>query len=910
MLYDFNKNSRESLVKKYAGGKGYSLFLLANNDLPVPDFRILGRNAFAGFIGVNRLKPQIDRLVEQPDEAMTIEHGNTIHRKIERLFQEAPFPGEVETAIDRILDEFDQQPIAVRSSAAGEDAAAHSFAGQLSSYLYLQDKIEIKDAVKKCWASAYTARSLAYRRSLNLSDGDIQMAVIFQEMIDPDVSGVMFTQNAVNSRPQEILINAVFGAGEGLVSGALDADTFSVERTSGAISAEITAKRQRFAADPDRPGGCRSVPVASDRAEQPALTEAQIGALADLGLIAENLFQFPQDVEFAFKNGTAFILQSRPITAIADQAIYRKKGRIRIWDNSNIVESYAGVTTPLTFSFAAYAYEQVYVQLCEVMGVSRHRIEANADIYKNMIGLIDGRIYYNLGNWYRLLSLFPAFKHNRSAMETMMGVRESLPAEVAGELVAGPSKKSFGDVIERLKVGVHLVKYHLSLNRSVERFFDRFRALYRHYDSICYRRMSMDQIVASYKEFRRKMLHHWKVPLISDFLTMIHFNLLKRLSDVWCQDLGNGLHNDLLSGQGGIESAELARQIVELSASVVKDQGLLALFETCDEETIYEQLQRKPEFEKFNRQIERYLKKYGFRCMGELKLEETDLNTDPCQLFTMIRNYVRAGRTDVSAYLKNEKKLRHKAEAKIARHLTGGKKLFLRWALKHARNTVRHRENLRFARTRVFGLCRRMFQAVGEDLTRKGLLAHPSDVFYLTVDELIAFSEGRSTLTDLRGLSQLRKKEYQAYRDKGDPDERFHTRGVVYTGNTWNSQAVVPDLKPPQSTLAGIPCCPGAVTGTAKVILSHADDLALSGEILAAPRTDPGWVPLFPSISGLLVERGSLLSHSAIVARELGVPTIIKVNNLLDHIRSGDRLAMDATRGIIHILKGQPCETG
>ena len=204
MIYDFDKNSRELLVKKYAGGKGYSLFKMANNDIPVPYFRILGSNAFANFIHDSGLKTQIDQLIKPLGKGMTIAQGNRIHQKIQTLFLDSEFPTDVEKAINRIIDEFDHRVIAVRSSAVGEDAGAHSFAGQLMSYLYLNEKTQIKKAIKKCWASAYTGRCLAYRSSMKLSNDNIAIAVILQEMIDPDVSGVMFTQNALNAKPREI----------------------------------------------------------------------------------------------------------------------------------------------------------------------------------------------------------------------------------------------------------------------------------------------------------------------------------------------------------------------------------------------------------------------------------------------------------------------------------------------------------------------------------------------------------------------------------------------------------------------------------------------------------------------------------------------------------------------------------
>lgn len=217
----------------------------------------------------------------------------------------------------------------------------------------------------------------------------------------------------------------------------------------------------------------------------------------------------------------------------------------------------------------------------------------------------------------------------------------------------------------------------------------------------------------------------------------------------------------------------------------------------------------------------------------------------------------------------------------------------LRWTRKHVRN----RENMRFARTRLTGILRRLFRAVGDDLVRVGLLARADEVFYLTVDELTAYVDGRSVTRDLGALARLRREEYRAY-EASEPPERFVTIGL-------------PPLRVPappveehtgSAVLSGTPCGPGVASGPTRLIRDPAGPWQLSGEILVAPRTDPGWVALYPAISGLLVERGSVLSHSAIVAREMGLPTIVGVQGLCAQVADGKRVKMDGGTGRIEVL--------
>ncbi len=221
---------------------------------------------------------------------------------------------------------------------------------------------------------------------------------------------------------------------------------------------------------------------------------------------------------------------------------------------------------------------------------------------------------------------------------------------------------------------------------------------------------------------------------------------------------------------------------------------------------------------------------------------------------------------------------------------------------------MRNRENTRFARTRAYGIARTMFQAMGEDLSSRGVLAEPRDIFYLELAEIYGIHQGTLTVSNLKELVAFRKRQYATYAD-AEPKIRFETRGPVYWHNAILRELEKPDIPPGADyDLSGLPCCPGIVEGLVRVVMSPKDDMNLSGEILVTPRTDPGWVPLYPSCSGLLVERGSLLSHSAIVAREMGLPAIVGIKGLTHTLKTGMRVRMDGKAGTVRILATSEAE--
>jgi pyruvate,water dikinase len=211
---------------------------------------------------------------------------------------------------------------------------------------------------------------------------------------------------------------------------------------------------------------------------------------------------------------------------------------------------------------------------------------------------------------------------------------------------------------------------------------------------------------------------------------------------------------------------------------------------------------------------------------------------------------------------------------------------------------------MRFARTRIYGILRRMLRSIGRHLSDEGLLDDREDIFYLTLDEVFDFVKGTAVSTDLRGLARLRRQEYDEYRNDvaAAPDDRFETTGMAYHRNLFQQQH-----PPPQSgsngSLSGIGCCPGVVSGRIQLVRDPANATGFDGDILVAERTDPGWVTLYPAFRGILIERGSPLSHSAIVAREMGIPTIVSVADLTKRLQTGDRVRMDGQAGVVQIIE-------
>jgi rifampicin phosphotransferase len=797
--------------------------------------------------------------------------------------------------------------VAVRSSAVEEDAEAQSFAGQFESYLFVAPR-DVPDRVARVWDSAHAQRVAAYRKERGLESSSSQLAVIVQRMVDADVSGVAFSADPVSGRRGIAVVSAVYGVGTSLVSGDADADTYRVDRSGAIVERAIADKRTAHRrAVGDIGEGVERVDVASEKANAPALSDTQVRELAALARRVEQLRGRPQDIEWAMRDDRIYLLQARPITSLA--RLQDPDAPLTIWDNSNIAESYGGITTPLTFSFARRAYDAAYRRFFQLMRVPAQRMAQRDETFRNMLGLVRGRIYYNLLNWYRLLALLPGFRLNRRFMETMMGVREALP----DDLVAAVGRSSGGDrVRDAFAVGgvtLALAYRHVTLPRNIEKFQQRLDetlgAGAADLDGL-----RLDELVAEYRRLERRLATGWDAPLINDFFAMVFYGLLRRLTTRWCGEGADSLSNDLLLHEGGMISAVPAARIEAMAQTVARDPALASALSDAPAPVAVHAAFTNDELAPALRE---YLDEFGDRCASELKLESPTLHDDPMSLIRAIGRLAANPAGAAAARSTAGPPPRAAAQQRVHAALRGNpvRRIFFGWVLRHARARIVARENLRFDRTRLFGRIRAVFSEIGRRLASLGVLAEPRDVFYLELEEILGFAEGTACAADLGALAQARKHEFERYRTEPPPPDRFESHGSVYVGDLVDAKAVTAGAAAaaladaPESaaqagtTRRGIGCCPGVVRGPVRVVSDPASAKLRSGEILVAERTDPGWVVLFPAASGILVERGSLLSHAAIVSREMGIPSVVAIAGLTTWLKDGDVVEFDGSTGAV-----------
>lgn len=790
--------------------------------------------------------------------------------------------------IDTILAQFPGVPFfAVRSSAIDEDGAAFSFAGQFETHLFVKPE-QVAENIKKVWKSAYSPRILEYRRHNGLAQ-DLGIAVIIQEMVAAESAGVAFGINPANGNRKAKVISAVYGLGEGLVSGELDSDNYILENEQ--ISRQIADKDRQFVLDPEN-GGTKIIEVPEAARQQPVLSDVQILEVAEMLDTCRRAFGKPQDMEFAFAEGKLYALQARPVTNL--HKIPDSSAEYMLWDNSNIIESYPGVTTPLTFSFISQSYEGAYKLFSAFMGVEDKVIRQNERVFANTLGLMNGRVYYNLRTWYHMLAMLPGYSINARFMEKMMGVKERFDIPEHYRLSKGAAWWRI------LKMAVQMYGRFRSLPRRRAAFMALLETTISTYKQINFSEKNAHELMALYLEFERKLLNEWKAPLLNDFFAMIWFGLLQKRCEQYKISDNPNIHNDLLCGSSDIISTQPIHRSIALATEIASNPTLKTLFETQTANEIWQTLQHADDAAslRIKAEIERYILDFGERCIGELKLETVSYTQNPALFVRVLKSYVETGITAARTSGNVEESLRSNAEAELNKALRN--KPFKKWRLKStlhkARSLVSARENLRYERTRAFGIVRAIFSAMGDNWYAENLIDDPRDIFYLGKEEIFAFIEGRAISQRLRETIALRKAEYDEYRSQAAPAERFATWGMVYHANDFYSTGKVEVI---EGDLKGVGCCPGQVRARVRVVLNPGEVRSLDGDILVTSSTDPGWVTLFPSASAIIVERGSLLSHSAIVSREMGIPCIVGVTGLLKTLKTGDWVEMDGRTGVI-----------
>ncbi|MET7981914.1 phosphoenolpyruvate synthase [Streptomyces sp. NPDC005281] len=893
-LHVLTPSSDASLITEWAGGKGKNLHTLTASGFQVPRWSVIGLDIFAEFSRGTGLDGHLKRLFADDWEPK----AGRIAAEIAGLIEAAPLDDRLTDAIGLAYGLAGGGAVAVRSSGAQEDGERHSFAGQFDSFLNVRGLDEVVAHVRRCWASAFCERSLRYRAQHRLPIDIGGVAVIVQRMVAAELSGVLFTADPASGRTDRYVVSAVHGLGEGLVSGAVDADTVVLDAVTGEpLTTVIGDKRERY--DAGSGPGCQVSPVADgDRAEL-SLTADRLVRLHAAGARVTACYGTPQDIEWAIAEDGLWILQSRPVTALAQAADPAPEPGLdlRIWDNSNIVESFSGVVSPLTYSFAADTYAKVYDSYARALGVRGEALREVQEWTPHLLGYVHGRVYYNLFHWYRMVRLAPLYPLNRRVLEKSLGVAESISDELADTLHPFTPRPGPLGHVSRLARTVVFTTRFLTIRKSVNTFHRDFYRAYAVFNNVDYDALPGDETYRRFRRLQRELIEKWGPMQTLDATILLSVGLLALLTRRWLPNAPEWFTWAAAAPGGAVESVEPVWALRELAGLARADTEVLALLEDTPDSEAHRAL-RDAGHTGFLRAVDAYIADYGYRSPDELKLEVPDLRENPAGVFTLLRAALPESSEEGAPDRGGE------ADAYLDEQLSRPRRLVYERVRGKARTALADRERLRFCRTRAFGAAKRMLRALGRDLARAGAIDAWDDVFLLRLEEIRGAYEGMIAHTELRDLVVLRRGQQTADTALHAPS-RFTTRGAPYwSGNLeragWNSGPAAPSGA---RELTGVPCCPGVAEGPAVVTDTPRD---IGGGILLTYRTDPGWVTALSSAAALVIERGSPLTHVAVVARELGIPTVVQVKGATTEVRTGARLRVDGAAGTVTVLADPP----
>ena len=411
---------------------------------------------------------------------------------------------------------------------------------------------------------------------------------------------------------------------------------------------------------------------------------------------------------------------------------------------------------------------------------------------------------------------------------------------------------------------------------------------------------SVKELKKYYKFLENKFLKNWEIPIINDFLVMVWFGLSKKVAEKYIKENFEEVHNILIAQEGNdMISVEPSKYIMKMSSIIKKDKDLQNEIKRIIAKTATDvSIENLTGNKEFNILLEEYMEKFGDRTVHELKLEALTLREDPLFLIRMIYSI---SMTKESA--EHSKRNISAEQKKIYENLKISplKKFILKKTISYAKKFIRLRENLRYERTKVFGMVRKIMKKMGVYLKEENIIVHERDVFYLTIDEIFGLIDGALIDTDLKKLIDLRKEKYKEYEEEAVLPDRFLTRGFL--GENFHYEDLTGNEQGDKNILNGTGCSKGVVKGKVKIVLNPMNTEVEDGDIVVTKSTDPSWVMVFPLLKGLIVEKGSLLSHSAIISREMNIPAIVGVQGATTALKTGDFVQFDGSTGIIKKLE-------
>ncbi|MBN2909565.1 phosphoenolpyruvate synthase [Polycladomyces sp. WAk] len=865
----FEQVDRSSL--RYVGGKGANLGELSKAGFPVPGGFCVTTYAYQDFIATS---PEMDTLLNELNELdpNDLTQLRKLGERIRTHLQQLEIPARLRNEIIHAWETVGKEhAYAVRSSATAEDLPTASFAGQQDTYLNIRGQDELLRHIRKCWASLFTDRAISYRAKNGFDHRQVYLSVVVQRMVNPEISGILFTADPVNGNRQVVSIDASFGLGEAIVSGMVSADLYKV-KAGKIIHKNISEKKIAIYSLPE--GGTVKKDLPPDQQTKHALTDSQILRLAELGKRIEKHFGSPQDIEFCIENGKIFVVQSRPITSL--------------YPLPDISQE------PLRVMFS-FGHVQMMTDAMKPLGLSVLRT-----IFPKTVFLeAGGRLFVDPTEVLRTKpgrKILPKAFHHLVDEAFSRAISEVIQRP---EFLRVPPKPGFMKSARRFmapiikEVWKNLWKRDPKLAKSkVESYIQKKWTEVRE---------DLQGVSGAERlEAVQRQLGHLGKDVLQNLFPYvicfpISFLLLKKTLIRWMGD-DKELYQLNKSLPGNITS-EMGLQIGDLADLVRELPEVEEYLKHAKDQTFHEGLLNVHGGERFQRAFDDFIAKYGHRCPGEIDLTRPRWREAPTQLVPAILGHMRS----VKPKEHRQKFILGEQEAlEAARRMmdhAGRSGLKSKW-LQRLIEVYRHmggiREHPKYLLTLILDECKKAIVAEAEELVKKGVLHQTEDVFFLTLDELIQLSKGEFQ-QNASSLVAERKEEYQWHQTL-KPPRVMTSEGEIVTGSPRKDEF-------PEGALVGTPASAGVIEGKARIVLKPENAHLNEGEILIAPHTDPGWTPLFQSAKALVTEVGGLMTHGSVVAREYGIPAVVGVDDATKKIKDGQMIRVDGNQGFVEILR-------
>ena len=889
---------------RQVGGKGANLGHLIEAGFPVPPGFCVLAHAYESFLSDTGLEHHIGEMIEAMDfadlEAVENEAG-----RMRDLIVSSPVPDpvqrEVISAYSRLLaDAGENDLVAVRSSVGTKDLASTSFPGQMDTYYNVRGEAELVEKVKECWASVFSYPAMVNRHVRGLDFSNVFIAPLVQLMIAADSAGVVFTVNPLNNCSEEMVVNSCFGLGEGVVSGELDCDHFVVDRDSGGIlEKEIGEKTFKIVLDSKKGRGSRRATLSEEEGGRPSLSTEEVSELVRAALRVEEQYDSPQDIEWAFRGGELFILQSRRITTSVVDIEDETPGEwVSEFDSTvdpdypeytlaNISEVMPGVLTPLSITSGMGYLDYGFVKTNEGFGLMRG---VNPKSEYTFLGVFYGRAHLNLTVLKAITEKLPGATSQE--FERLTPDEEDIQRDEKFHPTPGALLTLIGAVFGLLYKVITAPRGA----RAARKDLDKRIAEFKQYD---FEKMPYGEFLEILRESQGDSERVFPLHITASQLAVVYFDSLRKATLRWLDDTEGILASRLVTGLHNLESAMPSAHIWDLSR-IVKESGELEdIFRRNEPELILEVLQANgsPRAKEFLTSLDSFLEKFGYRSVFEAEMMLPNWSDDPSYVFAMIRNYLDTD-ADSSPHklARRQESDRKKALADTLGRLSGPRRLLLRYLTRQAQKFIGLREYMKAVLITGIAEVKKETNILSRRFTADGFISEPSDIFFLTKDEVEVIMEGRVDEIQVESVVARRRREHERNQTVVLP-EYSHGRP-----RPLSSKELELELEGEFEVLRGLAVSPGKVTGKARVITDPRHNAMIRpGEILVAPVTDAAWTPLFVTAGAIVVDVGGPLSHGSIVAREYGIPGVLSVGLATRLIKTGQVITVDGDHGRVYL---------